>query len=78
MQYRDKNYLSFGVMTLIIGGLVLLVLLLYGWQSGQELPLWPALAVVAVNVVAAIRLVLVRKRAQQQLGRSGQARSEDR
>jgi hypothetical protein len=78
MQYRDKNYLSFGVMTLIVGGLVLLALLLYGWQSGQDLPLWPALAVVAVNVVAAIRLVLVRKRAQQQLGRSGQTRREDR
>jgi hypothetical protein len=68
MQYRQKNYLSFGVMTLIVGGLVLLGLLFYGWQSGQELPVWPALAVVAVNVVAAIRLVMVRKAGQNPKG----------
>jgi predicted membrane metal-binding protein len=68
MQYRQKNYLSFGVMTLIVGGLVLLGLLFYGWQSGQELPVWPALAVVAVNVVAALRLVMVRKAGQNPKG----------
>lgn len=61
MQYREKSYLSFGVMTLIVGGLALLGLLLYGWQSGQPLPLWPALAVALVNIIAALRLIKERK-----------------
>jgi len=54
---------------LLIGALMLGGLLLYGAITQQPLPLLPALAVVAVNVIAAIRLLLnVRKRraAQQQ------------
>jgi hypothetical protein len=61
MQYREKTYLSFGVMTLIVGGLALCGLLLYGWKSGQELPFWPAVAVSIVNILGALRLVKERK-----------------
>jgi len=38
--------------------LALVGLLLYGWSTGQQLPLWPAVLVVGVNVVLAVRLVL--------------------
>lgn len=60
----NKGVLSFGSMTLLVGGLALAGLLLWGWKTGQELPLWPALLVAAVNVVGAIRLV-VETRARQ-------------
>lgn len=53
-----KGVLSFGSMTLLVGGLALVGLLLWGWAAGQELPLWPALLVAAVNVVGAVKLVL--------------------
>lgn len=43
--------------TLLVGGAALAGLLIYSAQSGYELPLWPALAVVAVNLAAAGRLV---------------------
>jgi hypothetical protein len=49
--------LSFGSMTLLVGGLALAGLLLWGWMTGQELPLWPALLVAAVNVFGAVKLV---------------------
>lgn len=53
-----KGVLSFGSMTLLVGGLALVGLLLWGWKTGQELPLWPALLVAAVNVFGAFRLVM--------------------
>lgn len=63
-----KGMLSFASMTLAVGGLALFGLLAWGWLSGQELPLWPALLVAGVNVVGAIRLVqeTKAKRAAQQ------------
>lgn len=63
----DKGMLSFGSMTLIVGGLALAGLLFWGWKTGQDLPLWPALLVVAVNIAGAVKLVhetKVRKAAQ--------------
>lgn len=53
----DKGVLSFGSMTLIVGGLALAALLFWGWMTGQTLPLWPALLVAAVNVFGAFKLV---------------------
>ncbi len=54
----NKGVLSFGSTTLLVGGLALAGLLLWGWHTGQELPLWPALLVVAVNTVGAVRLAI--------------------
>lgn len=57
------GYSSFATLSQLVGALALVGLLLYGWITGQQLPLWPALLVVAVNVVLAIRLVLdIKKR----------------
>ncbi len=53
-----KGVLSFGSMTLLVGGLALVGLLVWGWKTGQELPLWPALLVAAVNVFGAVKLVM--------------------
>lgn len=54
---KYTGMLSFGSMTLAVGGLALFALLAWGWLSGQELPLWPALLVAGVNIVGAARLV---------------------
>lgn len=56
MTDNNQGIFSFGSMTLIVGGLALLGLLAWGWVSGQSLPLWPALLVAAVNVVASVKL----------------------
>jgi hypothetical protein len=57
MSVPYKELLSFGSMTLLVGALGLALLLLWGWQSGQELPLWPALLVAGVNVFGALKLL---------------------
>lgn len=75
----NRGALSFGSMTLLVGGLALAGLLLWGWKTGQELPLWPALLVAAVNVVGAIRLVMetkARRAARQAAATAAQSRRE--
>lgn len=60
--------LSFGSMTLLVGGVALAGLLFWGWKTGQDLPLWPALLVAAVNVLGTYRLIrenLARQAARQ-------------
>ena len=55
---KQEGFINGSAMTILIGGLVLGGLLIYGSKTGQELPLWPAIAVVVVNLVAAVKLVL--------------------
>lgn len=78
----DNNHgiFSFGSMTLIVGGLALLGLLAWGWVSGQSLPLWPALLVAAVNVVASVKVFreTKAKRAAMQAARPKQRRKSAR
>ena len=56
-KYLQHGALNGGVIALLIGALALGGLLIYSAVSGYELPFWPAMAVIAVNVVAAGRLV---------------------
>jgi hypothetical protein len=72
----NKGVLSFGSMTLLIGGLALAGLLFWGWKTGQELPLWPALLVAAVNVFGAVKLVM-ETRAKQALRRAAAAKAAE-
>lgn len=53
----QKGRIGADGITLLVGGAALAGLLIYSAQSGYELPLWPALAVIAVNLTAAGRLV---------------------
>lgn len=53
-----SGWFSFTSLSQVVGALALVGLLLYGWSTGQQLPLWPAVLVVGVNVVLAVRLVL--------------------
>jgi hypothetical protein len=54
---KHKAMFTFGSMTLLVGGLALASLLVYGWLSGHELPLWPAILVALVNIAGALKLV---------------------
>lgn len=60
---------------ILIGGAALGGLLLYGSVTGQALPLWPAVIVGLVNVVAAANVVWTVKKAKKaaQAGQTGNA-----
>lgn len=64
MTSRESGFVSVGGIILLIGGLALVALLVYGWSSGHELPLWPAVAVALVNLIGAAKLVLDTKKAR--------------
>jgi hypothetical protein len=67
LNLKQQGFISFGSTVLLLGGLALAGALLYGLQSGYELPLWPAIAVALVNLIAAGKLIYdVRARKQQQ------------
>ena len=55
-KHLQRGALNGGVIALLIGALALGALLISSAVSGYELPFWPAMAVIAVNVVAAGRL----------------------
>ncbi|OGB30460.1 MAG: hypothetical protein A3F78_14770 [Burkholderiales bacterium RIFCSPLOWO2_12_FULL_61_40] len=62
---------------LLIGAVALGGLLFYGAISGQDLPFWPALLVVAVNIVSAIHVFLGVKKRKQQAQASGLKKTDD-
>ncbi|MBK9020690.1 MAG: hypothetical protein IPL72_12055 [Sulfuritalea sp.] len=65
MKFGQCGFISFGAMTLIIGGMALAGLLVYGWITGQELPIGPAIAVALVNIIAAVKLALDSRKVRQ-------------
>lgn len=66
LNFRQNGFISFTVMTFVVGGLALGGLLFYGSLAGHELPLWPAIAVALVNVVAAGKVIVDTKKARRQ------------
>jgi hypothetical protein len=67
-----SGFFSFTSLSQLVGALALVGLLLYGWTTGQQLPLWPSLLVVGVNVVLAVRLVLEIKARRADTGKPGE------
>ncbi|MDP3032407.1 MAG: hypothetical protein Q8N33_10055 [Rhodocyclaceae bacterium] len=66
MNFKQDGFINGSVIVLLIGGLMLGGLLVYGAKSGQELPFWPAIAVAVVNLVAAAKIVIDTKKARRQ------------
>ena len=66
VHHKQLGFINGGVITLLIGGLAIGGLLLYGLVSGQELPVWPAVLVGLVNLVAAVKVILDVKKTKQQ------------
>jgi Na+/proline symporter len=60
----QRGAISGSILTMLISGLVIIGLLAYGAVSGHELPLWPAIVVVLVNVVAAGKVFLDARKAR--------------
>jgi uncharacterized protein (DUF983 family) len=62
---KQNGFINAGILTLLIAGSALVGLLIYGATTGYELPLWPAVAVILVNIVAAGKIILdIKKRKQ--------------
>lgn len=77
LNHQQRGSINYGVMTMLVAGLALAGLLFYGWQTGQELPVWPALAVILVNIVAAGKLLFDAQRARKaQLSSSSETRTQ--
>jgi hypothetical protein len=63
-RHTQRGAIDGNGIALLIGGVALGGLLVYSAVSGYELPLWPALAVIAVNLMAAGRMVWLRIKAK--------------
>lgn len=64
MNRKQHGFINGSIIAMLIGGLALGGLLLYGLMTGQELPIWPAIAVGVVNLVAAGKVLLDVKKAK--------------
>ncbi|MFA7291557.1 MAG: hypothetical protein WC023_04825 [Rhodocyclaceae bacterium] len=66
MNCKQNGFINASTLTLLVAGAALFGLLIYGAQSGYELPVWPAVAVILVNLIAAGKIILdIKKRKQQ-------------
>lgn len=63
-RHTQRGAIDGNGIALLIGGVALGGLLVYSAVSGYELPLWPALAVIAVNLVAAGRMIWLKIKAK--------------
>ncbi len=63
-RHTQRGAIDGNGIALLIGGVALGGMLVYSAVSGYELPLWPALAVITVNLVAAGRMVWLKIKAK--------------
>ena len=66
MKHKQHGFIKGDMIGILIGGAALGGLLLYGSFSGQPLPVWPAILVALVNVVAAANVFWGVRKAKQQ------------
>lgn len=57
MNFRQGGFINSGVLIILIGGLALGGLFIHSLSTGEELPVWPAIAVILVNLVGAAKIV---------------------
>jgi hypothetical protein len=53
LKHKQHGLIKGDVIGILIGAIALGGVLVYGWVSEQPLPLWPAILVALVNLVAA-------------------------
>ena len=58
MNCRQEGFINSGVLIILIGGLALGGLFIQSLSSGEDLPVWPAIAVILVNLVGAAKIVI--------------------
>ena len=64
MNCRQGGFINSGVLIILIGGLALGGLFIHSLSSGEDLPVWPAVAVILVNLVGAAKIVIDVKNAK--------------
>jgi len=55
---RQEGFINSGVLIILIGGLALGGLFIHSLSTGQDLPVWPAVAVILVNLIGAAKIVI--------------------
>lgn len=68
----QSGFINGGILAILIGGLAIGGLLMYGMLTGQPLPVWPAIVVGVVNLLAAGKVFMDIKKAKK-LHRDAQA-----
>ena len=58
MNCRQEGFIDSGVLIILIGGLALGGLFIHSLSTGQDLPVWPAVAVILVNLIGAAKIVI--------------------
>ena len=58
MNCRQEGFINSGVLIILIGGLALGGLFIHSLSTGQDLPVWPAVAVILVNLIGAANIVI--------------------
>ncbi len=66
MNCRQGGFINSGVLIILIGGLALGGLFIHSLSTGQDLPVWPAIAVILVNLVGAAKIVIDVRNAKRQ------------
>lgn len=73
MNCRQEGFIDSGVLIILIGGLALGGLFIHSLSTGQDLPVWPAVAVILVNLIGAAKIVIgvmnAKKLRQEQSGK---------
>lgn len=61
---HQRGFINGGILAILIGGLAVGGLLMYGMFTGQPLPVWPAIVVGVVNLLAAGKVFMDIKKAK--------------
>ncbi len=73
MNCRQEGFINSGVLIILIGSLALGGLFIHSLSTGQDLPVWPAVAVILVNLIGAAKIVIgvrnAKKLRQEQSGK---------
>ncbi len=57
MKAVQRGFLNGGMLVILVSGVMIGGLFIHSYTTGQELPLWPALAVIGVNLFGVWKLL---------------------
>lgn len=57
MKFLQRGAIDPGMTIILISGLILGALFVHSYTTGEELPIWPAIAVICVNLVGVWRTI---------------------
>lgn len=57
MKAVQRGFLNGGMLVILISGVLIGALFIHSYATGQELPLWPAVAVICVNLFGVWKIV---------------------